>query len=243
MLLPPHIDRALRMNGLPLDPEQSARLVLYVDLLLEWNRRINLVSRRDSTNIWDGHILHSLSPLLMLDVPAGAGFLDLGSGGGLPGVPMAIVRGDLRITLLDSIQKKVRALEDIVGRLGLAKVEVVCGRAEELGKAKRYARVFDAVIARAVAPLANLLRWSRPLLRRSILPSAGLRSSRPARSFQFPLLLAFKGGDLEAEIRKAYLRAKGETITEIEISFPGSQGFDLVDKKLVVVEYPRVPAP
>lgn len=243
MILPGHIDRALRMNGLPLDEEKSALLALYVDLLLDWNRRINLVSRRDSANIWEGHILHSLSPLLMLDIPPRAGFLDLGSGGGLPGVPMAIVRGDLRITLLDSIQKKARALEDIVARLGLAQVEVVCGRVEEVGKGRGRAGAFDAVIARAVASLSDLLRWSRPLLQSSELPVAAVRGSRPERSFRFPLLLALKGGDLQGEIRDARLKAKGETITEINISFPGSEAFDLVDKKLVVVEYPRAGLP
>lgn len=231
------------MNGLPLDEEKSALLALYVDLLLDWNRRINLVSRRDSANIWEGHILHSLSPLLMLDIPPRAGFLDLGSGGGLPGVPMAIVRGDLRITLLDSIQKKARALEDIVARLGLAQVEVVCGRVEEVGKGRGRAGAFDAVIARAVASLSDLLRWSRPLLQSSELPVAAVRGSRPERSFRFPLLLALKGGDLQGEIRDARLKAKGETITEINISFPGSEAFDLVDKKLVVVEYPRAGLP
>lgn len=239
MLLPPHIDRVLRSNGLPLDGEKSARLVAYVDLLLEWNRQVNLVSRRDSANIWDGHILHSLSPVLMFDIPAGRRFLDLGTGGGLPGIPMAIVRGDLRITLLDSIQKKARALEGIVGSLGLPGVEVVCGRAEELGKGGRYSAAFDAVIARAVAPLADLLRWSRPLLQTLIPAVITLRGFRPQRSFRFPLLLALKGGDLEGEIRKARLRGAGETITEINIAFSGSETFDLVDKKLVVVEYVR----
>ncbi len=243
MLLPPHIDRALRRNGLQLDAEKSALLALYVDLLLDWNRRINLVSRRDSANIWEGHILHSLSPLLMLDIPPRAGFLDLGSGGGLPGVPMAIVRGDLRITLLDSIQKKVRALQDIVARLGLTEVEVVCGRAEEVGKGRGHVSAFDAVIARAVASLSDHLRWSRPVLQSSRLSVAALRGSRPERSFRFPLLLALKGGDLQGEIRDARLKAKGETITEIDISFPGSEEFDLVDKKLVVVEYPRTGLP
>ncbi len=161
----------------------------------------------------------------------------------MPGVPMAIVRSDLRITLLDSIQKKVRALEDIVARLGLTQVEVVCGRVEEVGKGRGRVSPFDAVIARAVASLSDLLRWSRPLLQTSKLSVAVTRGSRPERSFRFPLLLALKGGDLQGEIRDARLKAKGETITEIQISFPGSQGFDLVDKKLVVVEYPRAGSP
>lgn len=237
--LPPHIDRVLRMNGIHLDAEKSDRLVGFVDLLLDWNRRINLVSRRDSVNIWESHILHSLSPLLVLEIPEGREVLDLGSGGGLPGVPLAIVREDLRITLLDSIQKKARVLREILRALDLPRVEVVCGRAEEIGKGERFRGHFDAVIARAVAPLVDLVLWSRPLLR----PGAGrcmrARDGAGRRSFGLPALLALKGGDLEREIRGVELRGKGVTITEINLAFPGSEGFDLVDKKLVVVEYQR----
>ncbi len=239
MSLPLHIDRVLRMNGLSLDGEISARMVAYVDLLLQWNRRVNLVSRRDSANIWESHILHSLSPLLMLDIAPGSRWLDLGSGGGLPGIPMAVGRGDLSFVLLDSIQKKARALEEIVVALGLAHVEVVCGRAEDLGGEPRFRASFDAVIARAVAPLDDLVRWSRPLLHSGSSLRAALRGAPPERGFCHPFLLALKGGDLERETLRARLRGKGETITEIDITFPGSSAFDLAGKKLVLVEYPR----
>ncbi len=239
--LPLSIDHTLRLNGVFLDEVKRDRLARFVDLLLEWNRRINLVSRRDSENIWESHILHSLSPLFMLDIPSGVSILDLGSGGGFPGIPIAIMRGDVRVTLLDSIQKKVRVLEDIVAALGLSAVRVVGGRAEDVGRDGGYAGSFDAVIARAVAPLADLIRWSEPFLRRTAGPSSrrkrGEAGSHP--EFSFPYLLALKGGDLSHEIQGAGLKARQGTITEINLAFPGSEDFPLVDKKLIVVEFAR----
>ncbi len=242
MSIPAHIDRVLRVNGIRLDESKAAQLGLFVDLLLEWNRRINLVSRRDSANIWESHILHSLSILFVLEIPRGLSVLDLGSGGGLPGIPLAIVRGDLKVTLLDSIQKKVRVLEDIVQRLGMSGVAVAGARAEDIGKEGRFRGSFDAVIARAVAPLVDLVKWSRPLLRpagREMGRRADAQVERGQR-FSFPSLLALKGGDVQKEIRDVRLRGGRESITEINLVYPGSENVGLVDKKLVVVEYPRI---
>lgn len=238
--IPAHIDRVLRANGIRLDEVKADRLAQFVDLLLEWNRRVNLVSRRDSSNIWESHILHSLSVLFLLEIPPGISLLDLGSGGGLPGIPLAIVRGDLEVTLLDSIQKKARVLEDIVRRLGVPGIAVAGARAEDMGREAGFRGRFDAVIARAVAPLADLVRWSRPLLRKS---GGDMRRRVPARvqrgEFSLPCLLALKGGDLQKEVRDVRLGGGHESITEIDLLFPGSEKFEMVDKKLVVVEYPR----
>ncbi len=236
--LPLQIDRLLRLNGIQLDDRKRDLLGTFVDLLLDWNRRINLVSRRDSDNIWEGHILHSLSPLFMLEIPRNISLLDLGSGGGLPGIPLSIIRDDLNITLLDSIQKKTRALEDILSRLALTRVNVVCARAEDAGKEKNFARSYDAVIARAVAPLADLVPWSRPFLRKG--PSRVVRELHGLRrEFALPSLLAMKGGDLQREIRDVQVKGACSTITEINIAFPGSENLALTDKKLVVIEYPQ----
>jgi len=238
--IPLHIDHLLRANGIELDDLKREQLGSFVSLLREWNQRINLVSRRDADNIWEGHIAHSLSPLFVLEIPSGASILDLGSGGGLPGIPMAIVHGNLDMTLLDSIQKKTLAVQEIVGKLGLSSTRVVNGRAEVLGKTPELAGRFDAVIARAVAPLVDLVRWALPFLRKRPCAPTGLKArSREEKSeFSFPYLLALKGGDLEREIRAAALRGKGATITELDLRFPGSASLNLTDKKLIVVEYP-----
>jgi 16S rRNA (guanine527-N7)-methyltransferase len=233
---PLQVNRALA--SLSLDKSAEAQLGQFVSLLLEWNQRINLVSRRDEGSIWEGHILHSLIPLTMLEIPRGVALLDLGSGGGLPGIPLAIVRADLEVTLIDSIQKKMKAVQDIVGRLNLPNVRVAAGRAEELGREAGFAASFDAVIARAVAPLSDLCKWSKPFLRTAGVPATILRKPlQNAKShYSFPYLLSMKGGDLEKEIRETRLRFQRATITELNLVIPGAENFPLADKKLVLVE-------
>lgn len=240
LTIPEHIRKVLRENGFPLDEQQTRKMGEYVSLLLEWNEKINLISRRDSDRVWESHILHSVSLLFLLDIPSDSSILDLGSGGGLPGIPLSILHGSLNVTLMDSIQKKTRVLEEIIQRLALPNLRVLTGRAEELGREGGLRGTFDAVIARAVAPLADLAAWSKPFLRRQTKGATRLRSAGAAAKsdFSFPYLLALKGGDLEKEVRDVRLWQKGATITEIALSFPGSELLGLVDKKIVLIEWP-----
>ena len=210
-------------NGVRLTDAQLAKLVSFVAALLEWNVKINLISRKDTEKIWFSHILHSLALLFYATIPEGWRVFDLGTGGGLPGIPLAIARPDLRFTLVDSIRKKSAAVEDIVSRLGLSNVRVRTGRAEEIAKEKGMSRCHDLVIARAVAPLAELVQWSKPLL----------SGRTPPEGNELPALIALKGGDLEAEIAAAKREWRGCAITAINMSFEGSLELGLEDKKLV----------
>jgi len=106
-----------RDNGLRLEDRQVDLLRRYVDLLRGWNARVNLISRRDEENIWWSHILHSLSFLFFLQPGQGMRLLDLGTGGGLPGIPLAILRNDLHIVLLDSIRKKTAAVQEMAEQM------------------------------------------------------------------------------------------------------------------------------
>ena len=214
-------------NGLALTDAQVEALRSYGELLSSWNRRVNLVSRRDEEDLWFAHILHSLSPWFVVTIPPGAVVLDLGTGGGLPGIPLAILRSDLKIVLLDSVKKKSAALAEIVRTLGLPNAEVHTGRAEE----KPFRDTFrcDIVIARAVAPLVDLVRWSRPLLRAGTLPAGG------TGMVPFGTLIAMKGGDLEAEIRTAQTKGGTMRIDVRDLRFDGSHEAGLVDKKLLLV--------
>lgn len=236
---PLEFETLLRKNGLVLDESRLELLSAYVELLLEWNKKINLVSRRDTDLIWTAHVIHCLSPLFALEIPDGIRLLDLGSGGGLPGIPMAIVHGGLRITLLDSIQKKTRAVESMIQTLGLKSLDVCSLRAEEAGRMEKFAGSYDAVVARAVASLTDLVQWSRPFLRKREVAVARRRSTPVGvkSEFSFPYLLALKGGDLEREKRDVLMRARPPTITEIELSFEGSETLSLVDKKLIIAEF------
>ena len=101
-----------RRNGLEPTDDQLAQLAEYARRLLEWNRKINLISRKDEENIWQSHLLHSISLLMRVDFPLGARILDLGTGGGLPGIPIRILRSDLSFVLLDATKKKVEAVAE-----------------------------------------------------------------------------------------------------------------------------------
>jgi len=153
----------------------------YIRLLLEWNQRINLISPNDEDRIAERHILESLAVLSVWPFPENASVLDLGSGGGFPGIPLKITRPDLAMTLLESRQKKTLFLNAVVRELQLENCRVVNARAEELTKTSD--EKFSIVIARAVADLKTLWKWSKPMLDDN------------------GVLLAMKGGELNDELQ------------------------------------------
>ncbi|OUW40098.1 MAG: 16S rRNA (guanine(527)-N(7))-methyltransferase RsmG, partial [Verrucomicrobia bacterium TMED175] len=132
-----------------LEQETWTKLIEYTSLLREWNAKINLVSRKDTDRLEIKHLAHCLTITKFLRLMPKARLLDVGTGGGLPGIPLAICYPQARFTLMDSIGKKVMVVEDIVNRLGLQNAEVIRGRVEELPKKKSY----DFVIGRAVTAL------------------------------------------------------------------------------------------
>jgi 16S rRNA (guanine527-N7)-methyltransferase len=225
-------------NGIKLEEQQIELLRRYVKLLSEWNAKVNLISRRDEENIWWSHILHSMSILFFLTPREGMRLLDLGTGGGLPGIPLAILRSDLHITMLDSIRKKTAAVQDIVERLPLPNARIETGRAEELAGKSGWSGQFDIVVVRAVASLEDLIRWSRPLLRLMKGGAVNHRLAAPAgRPLSTPLLVALKGGDLTEEVRRAQQRGRGSLISSNALVFPGSEELGLEDKRIVTVEF------
>lgn len=219
-------------NGLVVT-EQSFRLLQnYVELLSNWNAKVNLVSRSDIKNIWWNHILHSLAVLCFLKIESGTKILDLGTGGGLPGIPISIVRDDLEITVLDSIRKKTTAVQNIVDNLSVTNVKVLTGRAEKI--AQQHRSCWDVTIARAVAPLNELIKWSKPLLKNS-----GRKKIEDfqQKTWETPLLVALKGGDLAAEVQAAKTRSATSDIQIIDMVFAESETIGMNDKKIVVVKW------
>ncbi len=181
---PGDIDERARAIGLRFEPGEVERLGRYLALLLETNRTINLTAIRDPEDAWTRHLLDSLTLVPILDDAApGAGtparVIDVGSGGGLPGLPLAICRPDCSFTLLDSTAKKCDFLEHCARELDLSNVRVVCARAEQAGhdRGKKIDRggescregalreSFDLVTARAVGRLATLLELTVPFAR------------------------------------------------------------------------------
>ena len=148
--------RRLTAIGLSVSEGQSAALAAFVELLLRWNAVYNLTGVRGADEIVDRHLVESFALRSLLH---GERIADVGSGGGLPGLPLAIAEPGRRFTLIESRAKRVRFLRHAVAELKLANTEVAHSRAEDL----RVDRPFDTVLARAVAPPAELLTICRPL--------------------------------------------------------------------------------
>jgi 16S rRNA (guanine527-N7)-methyltransferase len=179
---------------------QIAQLTALDALYKDWNAKINTISRKDVDSLYEKHILHSLAIAAAFDFQPGMDVLDIGTGGGFPGIPLAIFFPQTRFHLVDSIGKKIKVVDAVSTAIGLTNVSTTHGRAEEI-KGKK----FDVAVSRAVAPLKDLWTWSRPLLRRSA------EAATPSG------LICLKGGDLAAEISASNLRPR---ILEIYQLFP-----------------------
>ncbi len=233
-----------RQNGLILADHQIKLFQRYVELLLEWNKKINLISKQDEAKIWQHHFFHCVSILFKIQFPAKSKILDLGTGGGLPGIPLKIVLPDTLLTLLDSTQKKIMAVKDVMAKLSLIDVQAVWGRAEELGKTKGYHRAFDIVVARGVAPLKKLTKWSFPFLRlnkandkNAGYEHLGSGSLHPLHRIEPPALIAFKGGNVEIEINRVRVNKQIRSVNVIDLIFQGSELPATAEKKIVIVKF------
>jgi 16S rRNA (guanine527-N7)-methyltransferase len=147
-----------------LPPEFSARAEAYVALLLDANRHLNLTRITDPRDIAALHLLDAVDHVTLLDTTGARTAVDLGSGGGIPGIPLAIARPEIEWTLVDSVGKKANALRSFAESLGLANVSVVAERAETLGRSPSHRERYDFVAARACAPLPVLAELAMPLL-------------------------------------------------------------------------------
>ena len=222
-------------NQLPVNKPQADLLQRYVAHLLNWNRKVNLISRKDEQNIWERHILHSVSLLFHVSFDSGAKILDLGTGAGLPGIPIKILSPQISLTLIDSIRKKTVAVADIARKLSLTDVKVQCGRAEELANREEFRHQFDYVIARGVANLNKLVKWSFPFLRARKFES-DFSSNTDSKTFiRSPALIAMKGGNLEVEIMSALKDKDVKDIKAIDLSFEGLDRTHDPDRKAVIV--------
>jgi len=170
--------------------EQAAQLQQLEGLYKEWNEKINVISRKDIDSLYERHVLHSLAIAVLCNFDNGAEIIDIGTGGGFPGIPLAIFFPKVNFLLADSIGKKIKVVQEVADAIGLKNVTAVHTRAEEI-----KGRTFDYAVSRAVAPLGDLWRWINPIIRK------GQKSDELPNG-----LICLKGGDLTKEINDSGLK-------------------------------------
>lgn len=178
--------------------EQIAQLTALEELYKEWNAKINVISRKDIESIYLHHVLHSLSIAAIADFRPGTQVIDIGCGGGFPGVPLAIFFPETQFHLVDSIAKKLKVVDAVCEGAGIKNISTQHTRAEEIKNRK-----FDFAVSRAVAPLKDLWTWAAPLIRKGT--NNGIAQG----------LICLKGGDLNQEISESGLRPKMMPIFKI----------------------------
>ena len=208
--------------GVTLSETQAAQLLRYRDLLVEWNARFNLTAITEDAAILTRHFADSLTVLRAFTVTAGQTLLDMGTGAGLPGIPLKIAQPGLDVTLMDSTGKKVSFCQAVIDDLNLTGISAVKERAEEAAHKLAYREQFDIVVARALAPMPVLVEYLLPFVRVG------------------GLCVAMKGSDAASEAEQAAraIHTLGGELLRIEpVTLPG-----LPDQRALIIIEKRAPS-
>jgi len=192
--------------------EQLKQFAALDELYKKWNDKINVISRKDIDCLYEKHVLHSLSIAAVFNFASSSEIVDLGCGGGFPGVPLAIFFPNVHFHLVDSIAKKLKVVDEISNAIGLKNISTQHSRIEDIRNRK-----FDFVISRAVAPLKDLWRWSKPLIAdgRKLKAAGKVPHEVLDEPNSAPGLICLKGGDLAKEIQESLTRPHVLPINEI----------------------------
>lgn len=209
-------------NSFNPDPMRIQRLAFFAKLVSEKNEKLNLISRKDIDGIIEKHIF--ISAYISKFIPEKCTqFIDIGTGGGFPGIPLAIIKPELSGVLVDSTAKKIEAVKEFIDKLKLSNVSAENERAEGVDFIERHKEQFDLVVSRATVPLIILLRYSLPIIKEKA------------------FIIAMKGGDFEEELQKAELKYKSQIkkSTIFELYYKPTNIRNKKGKKLVLLELHR----
>lgn len=202
---------------LPYSEDIENKFILYRDLLKEWNQKINITSIEDDEEIYLKHFIDSVLLLNKDNINENKKIIDVGTGGGFPGLPLKIINDNFEVTLLDSLRKRIDFLKEVSQVLNLNNVKLIHGRAEDFGQNKEYRENFDICVSRAVAPLNVLSEYCIPFVKVG------------------GYFAAYKSDNISQEITNSdkAIKELGGRIKEIkEISIPGA---DII-RKIVIIE-------
>ncbi|WP_374048109.1 16S rRNA (guanine(527)-N(7))-methyltransferase RsmG [Clostridium sp. MB40-C1] len=217
------LETACNSLGLELDEEKYNQFIQYKDLLKEWNEKVNLTAIKEDEEIIKKHFIDSMKIFQFHPLKNSKKIIDIGTGGGFPGIPMKIIRPDIDIVLLDSLRKRINVLDDILYKIGIDDVITMHGRAEEYGVREEHREQYDAVVSRAVANLAVLSEFCIPYVKVG------------------GYFVAMKGPSVDEEIENAkkavsILGGKIEGIIEVDI-----EGSDLNHNLVIVKKVKNTP--
>lgn len=214
--------------GITLTPTQKQQFNQYYELLIEWNKVMNLTGITDYDEVNEKHFIDSVSLVKAIDINQVKKVIDIGTGAGFPGIPLKIVFPHLNIVLLDSLNKRINFLNQVIHELGLTDITTIHGRAEDYAKQKQYREQFDLCVSRAVANLTTLSEYCIPYVKVG------------------GMFIPYKSGEIDEEVQqseKAIHLLGGKTEQIIKFQLPGSEihrSFTIIKKiKNTSGKYPR----
>lgn len=200
-------NKRLEELGVTLSPEQKQQFDDYYSILVEWNKVMNLTGITEYEEVNEKHFLDSLAIVKVQDMDTVSRVIDIGTGAGFPGVPLKIAFPHLKVTLLDSLNKRIRFLNEVITKLGLWDIETIHGRAEDFARQKDYRECYDLCVSRAVANLSTLSEYCLPYVQMG------------------GLFIPYKSGDIDEELKQAEKAVEilgGKLEKTVKFQLPGS---------------------
>lgn len=218
----------LEMLSVEVDRKKIDQFNQFYDLIVEWNNVMNLTAITDYKDVVEKHFLDSLSIERILKLDDIKAVMDVGTGAGFPGMPLKIIYPELKITLLDSLNKRVKFLNEVIRQLELKNIDAIHGRAEDIGKNENYREKYDLCVSRAVANLATLSEYCMPFVKVG------------------GVFVSYKSGDIDEEVlksKKAISLFGGKIDEVVKFQLPGTdinRAFVKIKKiKETPKKYPR----